>query len=805
MDSKDILSQEEGQDKAVDFREILFNYLVHWKWFVASIIVAMGIAFFILARKNNVYTVTASVLMKNDKSGATPDMLMMESLGMVSVKNNLENEVEIMRSKNVMLQVVMDLELYTNYVMKKGMRKIDLYKDTPIELSIDSATVRSLVFPITIHAVPKSSEDYDVKVSYNGENKSLVLTANPLPVNIGDISFTMTRNFAVQLPEEDIIITVSNPRNMANYLSKAIVADALSKGSTILTLSLNTFNIAKAKDVLNRVVFYYNELSMAEKNRVALNTERFIDERIVSISKELGNVEKQAENFRKAHKLTDVKNEGEKFTTELSETEKKLFELETQLNLVDYVDQFVSNKQHVYTPIPYLGITDAGFSELINKYNQMLLVRERLLRSSSEDNPLIADINHDISDLRKGVLSGIISVRKGLNIEKKDLQAKNRQLNNMVASVPEVERELTEIMRQQSIKDKLYVFLLEKREENSLNKTLTVPVASIVDTPDVTGGPVEPNKPKTFLIAFVFGLSIPALFIFLKDMFNVKFKDRMDVERLTSVPVLGEIAKNDTGDQFVVKAKSTAPIVELFRLVRNSLQFMLNEPDKKVINVTSTVTQEGKTFFSMNLALSFALTNKKVILVGLDIRRPQLKKHFSIMTNKGITSYLSGQETDLDGLIVPSGMSEYLDLLPAGPIPPNPNELLTNSRLDQVFEILREKYDYIIVDTAPVGMVSDTFLLNRLADVNLYVTRANYSSKKYLALLNSYVADKRLTSTYLIVNAVDMQAHSYSYRKYGYGYGYGYGSKYSYSSAYGYGGNGSDENQKNKKRKKCWF
>lgn len=447
MDSKDILSQEEGQDKAVDFREILFNYLVHWKWFVASIIVAMGIAFFILARKNNVYTVTASVLMKNDKSGATPDMLMMESLGMASVKNNLENEVEIMRSKNVMLQVVMDLELYTNYVMKKGMRKIDLYKDTPIELSIDSATVRSLVFPITIHAVPKSSEDYDVKVSYNGENKSLILTANPLPVNIGDISFTMTRNFAVQLPEEDIIITVSNPRNMANYLSKAIVADALSKGSTILTLSLNTFNIAKAKDVLNRVVFYYNELSMAEKNRVALNTERFIDERIVSISKELGNVEKQAENFRKAHKLTDVKNEGEKFTTELSETEKKLFELETQLNLVDYVDQFVSNKQHVYTPIPYLGITDAGFSELINKYNQMLLVRERLLRSSSEDNPLIADINHDISDLRKGVLSGIISVRKGLNIEKKDLQAKNRQLNNMVASVPEVERELTEIMQ----------------------------------------------------------------------------------------------------------------------------------------------------------------------------------------------------------------------------------------------------------------------------------------------------------------------------------------------------------------------
>lgn len=804
MDSKDILSQEEEQDKSVDFREILFNYLVHWKWFVVSVIIAMGIAFFILARKNDVYTVTTSVLMKNDKSGATPDMLMMESLGMGAVKNNLENEIEIMRSKNVMLQVVMDLKLYTNYTMEKGMRKIDLYKDTPIELSIDSTMVKNLVSPIVVEALPQVNGDYRLTISYGHENKkSMVLANKPLLVNIGDVSFTLTRNDLVSVPKDDILITVSNPRNMANYLSKAVVADALSKGSTILTLSLNTFNIPKAKDVLNRVVFYYNELSMAEKNRVALNTEKFIDERIVAISKELGSVEKQAENFRKTHKLTDIKNEGEKFTTELSETEKKLFELETQLNLLDYVDQFVSNKQYMYTPIPALGITDPGFSGLINKYNQMLLVRERLLRSSSENNPLITDMNHDIADLRNGVMSGIVSARKGLNIEKKDLQSKNRELNNMVASVPEVERELTEIMRQQSIKDKLYVFLLEKREENSLNKTLTVPVASIVDTPDVTGGPVEPNKPKTLLVAFVFGLAIPALIIFLRDMFNVKFKDRIDVERLTSVPVLGEIAKNDTGDQFVVKAKSTTPIVELFRLVRNSLQFMLSEPDKKVINVTSTVTQEGKTFFSMNLALSFALTNKKVILVGLDIRRPQLKKHFSITTNKGITSFLSGQEPDLESLIVPSGMSEYLDLLPAGPVPPNPNELLTNSRLDQIFEVLREKYDYIIVDTAPVGMVSDTFLLNRLADVNLYITRANYSSKKYLALLNSYVADKRLTSTYLIVNAVDMRTQSYSYRKYGYGYGYGYSSKYSYGSAYGYGNsNDSQEVKKQKKKEK---
>ena len=257
MDSKEILSQEE-QNKPADFREILFNYLVHWKWFVASIIIAMGIAFFILARENDVYKVTTSVLMKNDKSGATPDLLMMESLGMGSVSNNIENEVEIMRSKNVMHQVVMDLKLYTSYTTKKGMRKIDLYNNTPIELSIDSVAVRNLQSPIVVNATPKSNGNYEVELSYKGTNKTLTLTSTPLPVDMDGISFVLNRNYAAPALKENVMITVSNPRNIANYLSKAIVADISSKGSTILTLSLNTFNIEKAKDILQRVVFYYN-------------------------------------------------------------------------------------------------------------------------------------------------------------------------------------------------------------------------------------------------------------------------------------------------------------------------------------------------------------------------------------------------------------------------------------------------------------------------------------------------------------------------------------------------------------------
>ena len=332
-----------------------------------------------------------------------------------------------------------------------------------------------------------------------------------------------------------------------------------------------------------------------------------------------------------------------------------------------------------------------------------------------------------------------------------------------------------------------YLFLLKKREENALSQALTVPIATIIDSPEATGGPVEPNRPKSLMTALAVGLIIPALIIFVIGLFRVTFKDRIDVERLTDIPILGEISVNESKENFVVKPKSTAPIVELFRLTRNNLQAILDVPERKLICITSTTTQEGKTFCSANLALSFALAKKKTILVGLDIRRPQVRKYFSLSTSRGVVTYLSGKESDLSSLIVPSGMSEYLDLLPAGPTPPNPNELLMNSALGDVFDYLRERYDYIIVDTAPVGMVSDTFLITPYADLNIYVMRAKYSSKKYIEALENLVREDRLRNLYILVNAVDIKSKVYGYKRYGYGYGYGYKNKYGYGYGYGYG------------------
>lgn len=800
MDTKKILEQEEGKSKLADFREILFTYLVYWKWFVICAAVAVAYTAFDLAKKNDEYIVSTSILMKSDRNSGSADNLMLETLGIRSTQRNLENETEIMRSKSVTLKVVNDLKIHTTYFIKKGLRLVDIYKNTPIYLDIDTNVVRNVRGEIRIEAVKGTDKNgYDVQVLYRNESQSYRLGNTPVSVSIGGIDFTLTKRPDYPVVAEDIVITVVSPDIVANHLSKTLIPSVLSKGSTILTMSLRTYNISKAIDVLEKLVYYYNELSINEKNQALVNTGKFIDERIVAIAKELGDVEREIEAYKKDYRLTDPQSNAGMVLGELKSIEQSVFDMDMQLNLLDYVDEFISDKNNEYSVIPTLGITDAAFNTMVDKYNQELVSRARMLHSSSVDNPSIAKIDQNIKVLREGVKNGIEATRKVIELEKSRVQKKGAEVDSKMNMAPEIERQMSEIMRQQSIKNELYIFLLQKREENALSRSLTVPTATIINMPEASGGAVYPQRSKSLMTALAVGLVIPAVIIFIIGLFNVTFKDKIDIERLTDIPVIGEISENETKESFVVKPKSTAPIVELFRLLRNNIQSILDTPERKVVCFTSTTTQEGKTFVSSNTALSFALARKKTILIGLDIRRPQIRKLFSISTSKGLVSYLSGKETDLDSLIIPSGVSEYLDLLPAGPIPPNPNELLINSSLGTVFEYLREKYEYIIVDSAPVGMVSDTFLLTQYADLNIYVMRANFSSRKYIEVLENLVKEDKLRQLYILVNAVNIRSKVYGYKRYGYGYGYGYGSRYGYSYGYGYG-YGEPDTQHNKKR-----
>jgi len=682
----------------------------------------------------------------------------------------------------------MDLKVHTSYFQKKGLRSFNIYDSTPISLDIDSVDVMNLRAPIRIDAIPSLQEGlYTLLVNYGGKTQTHILKNDPINVQIGGISLVLTRLNDVYMPKDDIVITVESPHGKARYLSHSIIPEVLTEGSTILTMSLRTYNVKQAKDILEKVVYYYNELSVNEKNQALINTGKFIDERILAIAKELGDVEKEIETYKKDYKLISPEDNASTALQESYKLRDELSNADMQLNLIDYVEEFVNDQSNQFSIIPELGIENAAFSSMIKNYNQELLNRARLLHSSSENNPAINKIEQNIKTLREGLKNGIVSTRNIINHEKKELQKRAEDIDSKLNLAPEIERQMAEVMRQQEIKNELYLFLLKKREENALSQALTVPIATIIDSPEATGGPVEPNRPKSLMTALAVGLIIPALIIFVIGLFRVTFKDRIDVERLTDIPILGEISVNESKENFVVKPKSTAPIVELFRLTRNNLQAILDVPERKLICITSTTTQEGKTFCSANLALSFALAKKKTILVGLDIRRPQVRKYFSLSTSRGVVTYLSGKESDLSSLIVPSGMSEYLDLLPAGPTPPNPNELLMNSALGDVFDYLRERYDYIIVDTAPVGMVSDTFLITPYADLNVFVMRAKYSSKKYIEALEDLVREDRLRNLYILVNAVDIKSKVYGYKRYGYGYGYGYKNKYGYGYGYGYG------------------
>jgi len=788
MDNNKLFAKDEDQNKLADFREILFTYLVYWKWFVLCAILSVGYTAFDLAQKNDVYMVSTSILMKNDRNSGSADNIMMETLGLRTNRTNLENETEVMRSRAIMMKVVMDLKVHTSYFQKKGLRSFNIYDSTPISLDIDSVDVMNLRAPIRIDAIPSLQEGlYTLLVNYGGKTQTHILKNDPINVQIGGISLVLTRLNDVYMPKDDIVITVESPHGKARYLSHSIIPEVLTEGSTILTMSLRTYNVKQAKDILEKVVYYYNELSVNEKNQALINTGKFIDERILAIAKELGDVEKEIETYKKDYKLISPEDNASTALQESYKLRDELSNADMQLNLIDYVEEFVNDQSNQFSIIPELGIENAAFSSMIKNYNQELLNRARLLHSSSENNPAINKIEQNIKTLREGLKNGIVSTRNIINHEKKELQKRAEDIDSKLNLAPEIERQMAEVMRQQEIKNELYLFLLKKREENALSQALTVPIATIIDSPEATGGPVEPNRPKSLMTALAVGLIIPALIIFVIGLFRVTFKDRIDVERLTDIPILGEISVNESKENFVVKPKSTAPIVELFRLTRNNLQAILDVPERKLICITSTTTQEGKTFCSANLALSFALAKKKTILVGLDIRRPQVRKYFSLSTSRGVVTYLSGKESDLSSLIVPSGMSEYLDLLPAGPTPPNPNELLMNSALGDVFDYLRERYDYIIVDTAPVGMVSDTFLITPYADLNVFVMRAKYSSKKYIEALEDLVREDRLRNLYILVNAVDIKSKVYGYKRYGYGYGYGYKNKYGYGYGYGYG------------------
>lgn len=785
---KEDIDKKAGQtsaDESFDVTGFLLECLSKWKWFVASVVVLVALMLFYCIRQTPVYEVSSAVYIKDDKSSG--GNILMESLGLSGAKSNIDNEIEVFRSKNQITSVIESLGLYKSYAWKSFMHTTPLYGNSPVELIVDSINLREIQSPLHIELSPKSQDKLRIKAeTYNRQGDKVPICDEvvdnlpyTLPFETGSVQLKYTGD-TIPVLEETLNITLSNPRSMSKSLSANLTVAFASKDATVLSVIFRTPVIKMGKDFISALVDFYNEDAANLEKQGNEMSMHFIDGRLSSISEELSAVEAQVESYRSSNNLIDISSEAKLYLEQTGDADKEMARLELQKSLVDYVEEFLSVPANQYMPIPVLGIEDEDFSKLINEYNKSLQERERLLISSSESNPVIVELTHSINTQRTLLHKGVSSIRKGIEIQKRDISKQGRTIEDKIKNVPLYERELSDILRQKRIKENLYVFLLEKREENDLARNMIVPIARIIDDPDSSGEPVSPKKVLLLAVSVLLGVLIPGLVIYLKMNFFPILKDKKMLERLTSIPILGEISKKPEGKVFVVEKNSVEPIAELFRLVRNNLQFVLTSSDKKVLAVTSSVMHEGKTFIASNMALSFALTGKRVLLIGVDIRRPRLSDNFHIPNREGVTSYLSGVNTDLASLIQPSGVDPNLEVLMAGPIPPNPNELLMSNRFDQIIDYARAHYDYVILDTAPLGMVSDTFLLARTVDVMVYVARANYTNKAAIETLNGWISGKRITvPVYLILNDVNMKSKAYTYRQYGggrYGYGYGYAS-----------------------------
>ena len=792
---------QESKEENIDVKELLFKYLIHWPWFVGAVVACLIAAWVYLHMSTPVYNISATVLIKDDKKGGSAGMLSgLESLGldgMVSSSQNIDNEIEVLRSKTIVKEVVEDLGLYISYTDKDEFPSRNMYKTSPVQVSLTPQEADLLEKPMTVEMTlqPQGSIDVNVKIGDDEYQKHFEKLPAVFPTDKGTLAFFLTPDSVLsskRTSEEttdsekttrNITATINKPLAVAKAYCKNMTIEPTSKTTSVAVISLKNSNVQRGKDFINKLLEMYNINTNNDKNEVAQKTAEFINERISIISKELGSTEKDLESFKRGAGITDLTSDAQIALTGSAEYEKKRVENQTQINLLQDLQRYMQNEGYEVLP-SNIGLQDVNLAAAINRYNDVLVERKRLLRTSTENNPTIINLDTSISAMKENVQVSLDRVLRGLFITKADLDREASRYSRRISEAPGQEREFVSIARQQEIKAGLYLMLLQKREENAITLAATANNAKIIDEAIADDAPVAPRSKITYLIALILGVGIPVGVIYLLELTKFKIEGRADVEKLTSAPIVGDIPLTDEKQGAIAVFENQNNLMsETFRNIRTNLQFML-ENDKKVILVTSTVSGEGKSFISANLAISLSLLGKKVVIVGLDIRKPGLNKVFNIPRKEiGITQYLANPEKNLMDLVQLSDVSKNLYILPGGTVPPNPTELLARDGLDKAIETLKKNFDYVILDTAPVGMVTDTLLIGRVADLSVYVCRADYTHKNEYTLINELAENNKLPSLCTVINGLDLKR-----RKYGYYYGYGkYGKYYGYGKRYGYG------------------
>lgn len=800
MNNENLLLDKNEEEFVFDFNTVLAKLFIYWKWLAVSVVICLCLAFFYIQKQAPVYRIQAMIMINDEFKGSFQNQMQsfQRDFGIVNPGVAIDNEVQVIHSRSVVQKTVMDLGLYVNYSIDNGIFRPDsiLYGAYPLKVLISEEDVERLLTGFSFEISQSQPGTYLISYACLDEEKNKAIVQEevqslPCLLNtpIGDVLFSKGE---IELTEgKTMTVSILPPELVARSCLNALSVEPTSKTTSIANVSYLDVNKKRGVDFVNQLVHVYNREHNNEKNIVAIRTEEFLKKRIEKVGAELDEAEEQVAQYKRSSGLINFSGDAQRVLQGSSEYEKQHAEVTTQLRLINFIYDYVNDPKNNLQPIPAnVGLTDASLSSLIGHYNNYVLERNNLLRTASESNPAVIDATAKVRLTADAIKTSIESLQSFLKIKIEDFERQTKKYGSKLDDAPTQEKILAGYQRQLEVKIELYMMLLQKLEENSIALAATADNAKMLDSALAFNSPVSPKRGMIWLVALVLGAAFPIGIIYLKEIFRYKIEGRNDLEKLTTIPILGDVAiSNDakkSKNGVVVHENVNNLMSETFRAIRTNLQFVLKEPTEKVILFTSSTSGEGKTFVSSNLATSIALLGKKVILLGLDIRKPRLVEMFGLSDRKkGMSMFLAANADDRDFLfdqIMPSGINDNLDILPAGLIPPNPAELLSRKNLDNAIEFLKEVYDYIILDTAPLGLVSDALITSRVADVAIYVCRADYTLKSDLELANTLYRENKLKNMSIVLNGIDMTKH-----KYGYLYGYGSYNSRNYGKYYGYG------------------
>lgn len=770
-------SSVKKNEQSLNLLDLLLYLASKWKWFLLSVLICGGIAWLNYARAPLVYFRSATVIIK-DPSNKT------YSAGLDRYDNyinkvNVANEILQFRSKKLMREVVTRIHADISYQEKVGLRNVELYAQSPVQVSFpDAAQSQAVAFTVT----PKDKQTVILSDFSSQEvaEKLQVKLNDTVALKWGKIVVTPTNYYTKAWMGEPVRVQkVPMDAVVARYLGSMGIRQEEDEAS-ILTLSLKDESPIRAEDLLNMLITVYNEEAIKDKNQVAVNTANFINDRLIIIERELGGVETDLELFKRSNQVVNIASSANMYMGESQKYNADVLELETQLRLARYIKEYLTDPKKNTDLIPAnTGISDMNIENQINLYNTAKLKRDRLIDDSSDQNPVVEELNNTLRATKQSIIRAVDNMIVSLNVKRDDAQSREQRAQNRVASIPTKERQMLSIERQQKIKEALYLFLLNRREENALSQAMADNNARVIDSAEGGNAPIAPNRNRILLLGILIGIALPGATFLLILFMDTRVHSRKDIEGMVSVPYLGEIPfdrehirrSSEKRTDVAVNEQGNDIVSEAFRILRTNMAF-LSRKDKpvQVITFTSFNVGAGKTFISQNLAMSLSYTKKRVIMVDLDIRKGTLSHHLG-KHKAGVTNYLSDTSIRVDDIIQ---HTEGYDWIPSGTVAPNPAELLMDERLDELIAELRTRYDYIIADNVPVGLIADATIANRIADLTIFVVRAGKLDRRQLPDIEQLYQEKKLKNMALVLNGADLR-RGYGYGYYGYGYGYGYG------------------------------